>query len=394
MAYYTIAHLLQGRDNLDGHNPSPLGITTDQLNDAVFDYIFLQAPYPEGCSVPEEKLQQLRREFEYWYPMDLRVSAKDLIPNHLTMCLYNHVEIWADRPEMWPRSIYTNGHIMVDKEKMSKSKGNFYMMLECVEKFSADATRFALADAGDTMEDANFAIDQANNAVQSLYIEEEWIRSILEADPSTFRDGPESEYLYMDRVFMNEMDDLIARTDANFSNIFFREGLKTGWFDFQIVRDHYRDWSVRCGIPMHRAVIMRFIEAQALLISPICPHWAEHVWGLLGKPGSITHASWPAHSEPDKRMLKSSAFFREVLKTLRAAIGKAKAGYVQLELSTSLSLISRIVAHEMVLCYLWLTAPTSTRTCTSRTCTMLGRSRCSSTCRPSSTPGAAASSRP
>ncbi len=34
-----------------------------------------------------------RREFEYWYPMDLRVSAKDLIPNHLTMALYNHTEV-------------------------------------------------------------------------------------------------------------------------------------------------------------------------------------------------------------------------------------------------------------------------------------------------------------
>ena len=58
------------------------------------------------------------QEFEYWYPFDLRVSAKDLIPNHLTMSLYNHVEIWKDRPEMWPKGIYCNGHIMVDAEKM------------------------------------------------------------------------------------------------------------------------------------------------------------------------------------------------------------------------------------------------------------------------------------
>ena len=58
------------------------------------------------------------QEFEYWYPFDLRVSAKDLIPNHLTMSLYNHVEIWKDRPQMWPKGIYCNGHIMVDAEKM------------------------------------------------------------------------------------------------------------------------------------------------------------------------------------------------------------------------------------------------------------------------------------
>ena len=34
------------------------------------------------------------------------------------MSLYNHVEIWKDRPEMWPKGIYCNGHIMVDAEKM------------------------------------------------------------------------------------------------------------------------------------------------------------------------------------------------------------------------------------------------------------------------------------
>lgn len=56
---------------------------------------------------------------------------------------------------------------MVDAEKMSKSKGNFLMLLECVEEFSADATRFALADAGDSLEDANFDRSVAN---QGIYI--------------------------------------------------------------------------------------------------------------------------------------------------------------------------------------------------------------------------------
>ena len=41
--------------------------------------------------------------------MDLRVSAKDLIGNHLTMALYNHAAVWKDRPEMWPRRYDCNG---------------------------------------------------------------------------------------------------------------------------------------------------------------------------------------------------------------------------------------------------------------------------------------------
>ena len=61
-----------------------------------FDYVMLGKPYnAEACpNVTEEQLQKLRYEFEYWYPMDLRVSGKDLIRNHLTMSLYWHQAIW------------------------------------------------------------------------------------------------------------------------------------------------------------------------------------------------------------------------------------------------------------------------------------------------------------
>lgn len=39
---------------------------------------------------------------------------------------------------------------------MSKSEGNFLTLTEAVQKFSADGMRLCLADAGDSIEDANF----------------------------------------------------------------------------------------------------------------------------------------------------------------------------------------------------------------------------------------------
>ena len=71
--------------------------------------------------------------------MDLRVSAKDLIGNHLTMALYNHAAVWKHRPEMWPRGYYCNGHVLLDGEKMSKSSGNFLMMHEAREPRARDS---------------------------------------------------------------------------------------------------------------------------------------------------------------------------------------------------------------------------------------------------------------
>ncbi len=51
------------------------------------------------------------------------MSGKDLINNHLSFALYNHTAIWAGAPELWPRGMRTNGHLLLNAEKMSKSTG-------------------------------------------------------------------------------------------------------------------------------------------------------------------------------------------------------------------------------------------------------------------------------
>ena len=45
----------------------------------------------------------MRKEFQFWYPLDLRISGKDLVPNHLTYFLYNHTTMWDKEPEKWPK---------------------------------------------------------------------------------------------------------------------------------------------------------------------------------------------------------------------------------------------------------------------------------------------------
>lgn len=110
--------------------------------------------YKSG-KIPQYKLDKCRESFLYWYPLDLRCSAKDLIKNHLTMALFNHAAIWDDE-KFWPRSYYCNGYINVEGEKMSKSKGNFITLNQAIEEYGADAARIACAMAGDSINDANF----------------------------------------------------------------------------------------------------------------------------------------------------------------------------------------------------------------------------------------------
>ena len=45
-----------------------------------------------------------------------------------------------------------------------------------MNRFSADGTRLALADAGDTLEDANFVYEMADAGLLRLYAQIEWVK--------------------------------------------------------------------------------------------------------------------------------------------------------------------------------------------------------------------------
>ncbi len=118
----------------------------------MWEYILLNGKFPTDSPVPEEKAAELKYSFNYFYPMDVRSSGKDLIPNHLTFCIYVHAALFEERH--WPRSMRANGHLLLNGKKMSKSTGNFLTLREALGKFGADATRLTMADAGDDINDA------------------------------------------------------------------------------------------------------------------------------------------------------------------------------------------------------------------------------------------------
>jgi leucyl-tRNA synthetase len=327
MAYYTIAHVLQGENNLNGDSSmSPGGIDPADLTDDVFNYIFRKAPMPADSKIKPEIMEKCKKEFRYWYPMDLRVSAKDLIPNHLTMALYNHAAIWDDEPELWPKGYYTNGHVLVDAEKMSKSKGNFLMMDQTIDEFSADATRFACADAGDSIDDANFSRETADTAIVSLVNEDEWITETVSSEG--LRTGADS-LNFMDRVLINETDRAIKATAESYSAMHFREGLHRGWFEMLLARNEYRSFCKDSGIEMHKDAVTKWCESIVVMICPVCPHWSEKVWKQMGKEGHAVKAAWPVAGEEDKLLSRQAQFLRDNLKTFRQQVGKARKGWTE-----------------------------------------------------------------
>lgn len=73
-------------------------------------------------------------------------------------------------------------------------------------------------------------------------------------------------------------------TDTSITRTNFKLALKSGFYDLVSARDFYREACTAAGVGMDRDLVLRYIELQALLITPIAPHWAEYVWlELLGK---------------------------------------------------------------------------------------------------------------
>ena len=320
MAYYTVAHLLQGDSFTGTGGPNVLGVTADQMTPEVWDHIFQAGPRPKNTGITDSALAKLCREFSYWYPLDLRVSGKDLVPNHLTYAVYNHVAMWPQQDDMQIRGIRANGHLLLNSEKMSKSTGNFMTLSDAMDTFSADGMRLALADAGDSVEDANFVTGVAEAGILRLYTLVEWVKEML-AEGVLAR---ETQDTFHDNVFRSEMNKLLGETEANFQNLLFKEALKTGFFNMQGARDKYREM---CGeVGMSRPLVLQFLQWQALMLSPICPHVTDHIWTLLSLPGSILAASWPCPGPVDTTVIAQSDYLMEAVRDFRLKLIAARSG--------------------------------------------------------------------
>jgi len=401
---------------LDAGPPVPASAMTPEA----WDCVFLGADRPPDCAVPEATLAAMRREFEYWYPFDLRVSGKDLIQNHLTFALYTHVALWPrdrfpERKEQagqrerlraqlpaagaaaagagaasggggavaaaaahppaedddpsapggryWPRALRCNGHLLLNSDKMSKSTGNFKTLKEAIRQYSADATRWALADAGDGMDDANFETSTANAAILRLTKELAFLEEALlpaeergsagggaggagsagggaaaaaavaaAASVATcvLRDDADEEDTVHDRVFANAIAAAAHRARAAYDRLLFREALKIGGYDLANARDAYR---FACGPRgMRRSLIRRYAEVSCRLLAPITPHTSDHVWRRVLKKrggGGVLAAGWPGAAdglgEPDFVMERAAAYVEDLIPQLRKAVAKAEA---------------------------------------------------------------------
>lgn len=320
MAYYTISKFIHvdtdGNFVLFADKPNKYGLTPEMFTRETFDYIYHGKGSAEAIAkevgMKQDILEAMRNEFNYWYPVDLRCSGKDLIQNHLTMFLYNHAAIWSDDRSKWPRAIYCNGHVQVDNEKMAKSKGNFISLREAMDTYGTDATRLACADAGDTLDDANFVRETASGFVLKLTTIIQQAQEALSS--SSLRRG---DYQQFDKMFANTLNRIIVDTKKFYQSMQFRLALNCA---FHELTSEYSQYKQVTDGDVHHDLTRRYYEVMALLLMPLAPHFCEHLWqNLLNMEGNVVTQPFPTPDAPANFALTiSHSIIKDLLKEIRA----------------------------------------------------------------------------
>jgi len=277
MAFYTInKHVKQ-------HNIKP-----EQLVPEVFDYIFHGRGKAEDVAtlskIKPEILESMRNEFLYWYPVDLRNSAKELVPNHLTFYLFQHVAMFP--PEQWPKAIGVNGMLMIEGNKMSKSKGNFVTLKSAVEQYGADATRCALLLGAEGMDDPDWRSENGRELRSKL---ETWYRLIENIAES----GKKEETGHLEDWLISTLQRRIKAATENLEVMKTRTALDIALFE---IWNDFR-WYLRRKGKAYAKALSEVLEIWLRLMTPFAPHICEESWNKIGKRSFISQASWPQYDK-------------------------------------------------------------------------------------------------
>jgi len=276
MAYYTISHYLQG-------------LNENMLKPELFDYIFLGNGDIDKVSsitgLDKKTIEKMRQEFLYWYPLDLRISGKDLMQNHLVFFILHHVAIFGK--DLWPRGIGINGWVLLNGKKMAKSTGNFITLRQALNYWGADATRWAevIAGADPGYEDANFESNIAEKAVEELNL-------FLNTIKRSYNKGREEER-EIDKWFESVLNSTIREVTAYMEETKFKSALIKAYYELQ---NKYR-WYIRRSKEPNKSIAKKYFEAVTLMIAPIVPHVAEEAWHLMGHKDLISASKWPVAEE-------------------------------------------------------------------------------------------------
>ena len=285
MAFYTIVKELKRT-----------GVDAEKLSDSFFSYVFLGIgsanEVAEKTGLKAEDIRMMRREFRYFYPLDSRHSARELIPNHLTFMLFNHTAIFPKK--LWPRQIVGNGMVLMEGEKMSKSIGNIIPLREAIEMFGADPLRLSLMAAAEILKDGDFSPALAKSTAEGL---ERFYQGAMEvAKRGHGKRGGSLEKI--DQWMLSRLQSQVWEATGAMEELMVRRAIHALFYNLNQDLQWYlrRVAGERNNKRRERTiqwVLSRVLDTQVKMLAPFTPHLCEEIWETMGNKVFVSLAAWP-----------------------------------------------------------------------------------------------------
>ncbi len=229
---------------------------------------------------------------KYWMGVDQYIGGVEHAILHLLYARF-FTKVMYDQgvsPVSEPfENLLTQGMVLKDGAKMSKSKGNVVSPDEIIKKYGADTARLFILFAAPPEKDLEWSDDGVEGAFR--FINRVW-RLIDEL-----------------KEHMGEGDIVIANADDKHLNFMLNKTSKkvyediTGRFNFntaisavmELVNDAYR-YKERAQ-ELNQPLVKKLVEDLLVILAPFGPHFTEELWKEIGKEDSVHVQKYPMWDE-------------------------------------------------------------------------------------------------
>ena len=241
-----------------------------------------------------------KEDVDYWMPVDQYVGGIEHAILHLLYSRFFHLVFndlgLINPPEPFAR-LLTQGMVIKDGTKMSKSKGNVVDPDEIIKNYGADTARLFILFAAPPAKDLEWSVQGVEGC--SRFLKRVWriFGDFAEDMKSAPRELPKAnaslgkelrELRRMTHITIRRLtDDIQNRIQFNTAIAAIMEQINHLY--------SFRDWWKSRDNPddLSKSVVLEAIQTLILTLGPFAPHIAEEMWSELGHSQTVDQTPWP-----------------------------------------------------------------------------------------------------
>ena len=249
-------------------------------------------------------------DYEAFYPTDVLVTGYDIITFWVSRMIFSGLHYTGQEPF---KDVLIHGIVRDEQgRKMSKSLGNGIDPLEVIDKYGADALRYALVagvSAGNDLRYKEDRVENGRNFINKVWNAFRFTMMNIE-DELTYEDlninFAEANLANEDKWILNNLQILIEEVTYNMEQYDFGIAL-TKIYNF--LWENFCDWYIEMIKPrlngtdqesrlIAQAVLNEVLNKCMILLHPFMPFFTEEIYkSLKHNDGMLIKTNWPQKDE-------------------------------------------------------------------------------------------------